>query len=69
MSRYKKAKIQALKQTGIHDDFTAHLPERVVERWIERVEAWERDQQESNPYINDVKRQFLLISPVLLFAY
>ncbi|KAF9017023.1 hypothetical protein BDZ89DRAFT_933846, partial [Hymenopellis radicata] len=49
-----KAKVQGIKQTTLHEDFTAHLPSDVVARWTEWVEAWEKDKESRpNPYAQD----------------
>ncbi|KAF9014455.1 hypothetical protein BDZ89DRAFT_1142297 [Hymenopellis radicata] len=54
LRRSVKAKGQGIKQTALHDDFTAHLPPDVVARWTEWVEAWEKDKQSRpNPYAQD----------------
>ncbi|KAF9016354.1 hypothetical protein BDZ89DRAFT_918554, partial [Hymenopellis radicata] len=60
LKRLVKARKQSLKQVGLHEDFTNHLPADTVSRWTEGIEAWERERHHAeieNPYAQVVKHE------------
>ncbi|KAF9030039.1 hypothetical protein BDZ89DRAFT_950058 [Hymenopellis radicata] len=66
MKRLMVARTQSIKQTSLHQDFTLHLPPRVIQRWTRDILVWEADRMKpyaqqdldiQNPYIPDVKRK------------